>query len=84
MILLVFTFKNIKKIFIGELYGIGKNTDNALGLGTWEGNNDNVHWRYNCLQKITFPNNTNIAGVDASLGTSIAWTSDGKFFSIIF
>lgn len=20
----------------GELYGIGKNTDNALGLGTWE------------------------------------------------
>ncbi|VDK63052.1 unnamed protein product [Cylicostephanus goldi] len=29
----------------GEVYGIGKNTDNALGLGTWTGNDDVEHWK---------------------------------------
>lgn len=73
-----------KNKYTGFLYGIGKNTDNALGIGTWEGNNDNLHWRYDSLQIITLPNNQKAAGIDACLGTSLVWTSDGIFLKRSF
>uniref|UniRef100_A0A914HFK4 Regulator of chromosome condensation n=1 Tax=Globodera rostochiensis TaxID=31243 RepID=A0A914HFK4_GLORO len=64
----------------GQIYGIGKNTDNALGMDTWEGNHDEEHWRYDTLQHIPLPEGVNVAGVDATLGASIFWTDDGKVF----
>lgn len=65
----------------GKLYGIGKNTDNTLGLGTWEGNQDDTHWRYDTLQRIPLPEGTRAAGVDATLGASIFWTDEGKAYA---
>lgn len=64
----------------GEVYGIGLNTDNELGIGTYKGREDQEHWRYFELQKITFPDNVKIAGITATLGCSIAWTDTGKLF----
>uniref|UniRef100_A0A914PZR9 Uncharacterized protein n=1 Tax=Panagrolaimus davidi TaxID=227884 RepID=A0A914PZR9_9BILA len=61
----------------GEVYGIGLNTDNELGIGTYEGKDDKEHWRYFELQKINFPDGVKIAGITATLGCSIAWTDDG-------
>uniref|UniRef100_A0A914NHE0 Uncharacterized protein n=1 Tax=Meloidogyne incognita TaxID=6306 RepID=A0A914NHE0_MELIC len=61
-------------------YGIGKITDNALGIGTWEGNQDDQHWRYDTLQRITLPENVRAAGIDATLGASIFWTDDGNVY----
>ncbi|MCP9261344.1 Regulator of chromosome condensation [Dirofilaria immitis] len=63
----------------GEIYGIGKNTDNALGLGTWSGKEDGDHWKYSELQKIDIPES--IKGISASLGCSIVWTDDGNAYS---
>lgn len=61
----------------GEVFAIGKNTDNALGLGTWTGNDDTAHWRYTTLQKIdSLPANMN--GCSAKLGASIAWNEEGN------
>lgn len=62
----------------GEVYGIGKNTDNALGLGTWSGKEDD-HWKYSELQKIDVPEQ--IKGISASLGCSIVWTDSGNAYS---
>uniref|UniRef100_A0A915PY75 Regulator of chromosome condensation n=1 Tax=Setaria digitata TaxID=48799 RepID=A0A915PY75_9BILA len=62
----------------GEVYGIGKNTDNALGLGTWNSKEDD-HWKYSELQKIDIPES--IKGVSASLGCSIVWTDKGNAYS---
>lgn len=70
----------ISFINIGELWGIGKNTDNALGIGTWQGNSDDLHWRYDSLQQIKLPNGAKATGVTASLGTSIAWTDHGDLY----
>uniref|UniRef100_A0A914PXN3 OTU domain-containing protein n=1 Tax=Panagrolaimus davidi TaxID=227884 RepID=A0A914PXN3_9BILA len=61
----------------GEVYGMGLNTDNELGIGTYKGNDDEEHWRYFELKKIEFPDDVTIAGITASLGCSIAWTDDG-------
>lgn len=63
----------------GNVYGIGKNTDNALGLGTWTGNSDTEHWKYTKLEKIKF--DTRIVGVAAKLGCSLAWDSEGKAYA---
>jgi regulator of chromosome condensation len=70
----------------GEVYGIGLNTDNELGIGTYEGKDDKEHWRYFELQKINFPDGVKIAGITATLGCSIAWTDDGlsKISIILF
>ncbi|KAI6227958.1 Regulator of chromosome condensation [Aphelenchoides besseyi] len=68
----------------GEVYTIGKNTDNILGLGTWTGREDNEHWRYDTLQQVIFPEGVKIAGVHASLGTTIAWTEDGDAYAFGF
>uniref|UniRef100_A0A914MV86 Regulator of chromosome condensation n=1 Tax=Meloidogyne incognita TaxID=6306 RepID=A0A914MV86_MELIC len=54
--------------------------DNALGIGTWEGNQDDQHWRYDTLQRITLPENVRAAGIDATLGASIFWTDDGNVY----
>ncbi|EJW84671.1 hypothetical protein WUBG_04417 [Wuchereria bancrofti] len=62
----------------GEVYGIGKNTDNALGLGTWSGKEDD-HWKYSELQKIDVPEQ--IKGISSSLGCSIVWTDGGNAYS---
>ncbi|CAG9534242.1 unnamed protein product [Cercopithifilaria johnstoni] len=62
----------------GEICGIGKNTDNALGLGTWSGKEDD-HWKYSELQKIDIPEP--IKGISASLGCSIVWTDNGNAYS---
>ncbi|EJD73936.1 CBR-RAN-3 protein [Loa loa] len=62
----------------GEVYGIGKNTDNALGLGTWNGKEDD-HWKYSELQKIDIPEQ--VKGISASLGCSIVWTDNGNAYS---
>uniref|UniRef100_A0A914PVV4 Eukaryotic translation initiation factor 3 subunit G N-terminal domain-containing protein n=1 Tax=Panagrolaimus davidi TaxID=227884 RepID=A0A914PVV4_9BILA len=61
----------------GEVYGLGLNTDNELGIGTYKGNDDEEHWRYFELQKINFPYGIKIAGITARLGCSIAWTDRG-------
>uniref|UniRef100_A0A915BI99 Regulator of chromosome condensation n=1 Tax=Parascaris univalens TaxID=6257 RepID=A0A915BI99_PARUN len=63
----------------GDVFGIGKNTDNALGLGTWTGNDDTDHWRYTHLEKIELP--TKAAGIAAKLGCSLAWNKEGVAFS---
>ncbi|KAF8361618.1 ran-3 [Pristionchus pacificus] len=63
----------------GEVFAIGKNTDNALGLGTWTGNDDTAHWRYTTLQKVE-KLNTKMSGCSAKLGASIAWDEDGNAF----
>lgn len=63
-------------MFLGDVYGIGKNTDNALGIGTWTGKDDDDHWRYTKPQKISLPK---ASGVCAKLGCSVAWTSEGFF-----
>lgn len=60
----------------GEIYGIGKNTDNALGLGTWSGKEGGDQWKYSELQRIEVPER--VKGIAASLGCSIVWTDDGK------
>uniref|UniRef100_A0A914PCC0 Uncharacterized protein n=1 Tax=Panagrolaimus davidi TaxID=227884 RepID=A0A914PCC0_9BILA len=64
----------------GEVYGIGLNTDNELGIGTYEGKDDEEHWRYFELQKINFADGVEIAGITAALGCSIAWTDDGRAY----
>ncbi|KAI6184232.1 hypothetical protein M3Y97_00574100 [Aphelenchoides bicaudatus] len=68
----------------GEVYTIGKNTDNYLGIGTWTGRDDSEHWRYHTLQRVVFPDGVKIAGVTASMGCTIAWTEDGKAYSFGF
>uniref|UniRef100_A0A7I5E7Y8 Regulator of chromosome condensation n=2 Tax=Haemonchus contortus TaxID=6289 RepID=A0A7I5E7Y8_HAECO len=66
----------------GEVYGIGKNTDNALGLGTWTGNDDSEHWKYSTLERIPFPREAGeIAGTTAKLGCSVAWTKNGDAYA---
>ncbi|KAK5966275.1 Regulator of condensation [Trichostrongylus colubriformis] len=66
----------------GEVYGIGKNTDNALGLGTWTGNDDTEHWKYSTLKRIPFPREAGkIAGTTAKLGCSVAWTEKGEAYA---
>uniref|UniRef100_A0A914XYX5 Regulator of chromosome condensation n=1 Tax=Panagrolaimus superbus TaxID=310955 RepID=A0A914XYX5_9BILA len=64
----------------GEVYGIGLNTDNELGIGTFKDKDDKEHWRYFELQKIVFPDDVKIAGITATLGCSIAWTDDGDAY----
>ena len=66
-------------MLLGNIYGIGKNTDNALGLGTWTGKDDQDHWKYIDLQRIEMP--SKVAGITAKLGCSVAWDVDGKVFS---
>lgn len=65
---------------LGEVYTIGKNVDNYLGIGTWTGRDDNEHWRYHTLQRVVFPDDVKIAGITASMGCTIAWTEDGRLF----
>lgn len=67
----------------GDVFGIGKNTDNALGLGTWTGNDDTDHWRYTHLEKIELP--TKAAGIAAKLGCSLAWNKEGwlRYFFVL-
>lgn len=66
------------------MYAIGKNTDNVLGLGTWNGNADSEHWRYDTLQRVNFPEEVKIAGVTASLACSVAWTETGDAYAFGF
>uniref|UniRef100_A0A914X2N2 Regulator of chromosome condensation n=1 Tax=Plectus sambesii TaxID=2011161 RepID=A0A914X2N2_9BILA len=65
----------------GRVFGIGKNTDNALGLGTWsrqDGREEN--WKYLDVQRLTnLPED--VRGITASLGCSLAWTQNGRAFS---
>jgi regulator of chromosome condensation len=68
----------------GEVYSIGKNIDNILGLGTWTGQDDNEHWRYDTLQRVVFPDDVKIAGVSAATGCTIAWTEDGDAYAFGF
>ncbi|CAD5215037.1 unnamed protein product [Bursaphelenchus xylophilus] len=68
----------------GEVFAIGKNTDNILGLGTWKGRDDTEFWRYDKLQKVIFPEGVKIAGVNASLACTIAWTDEGESYSFGF
>ncbi|KAJ1356880.1 hypothetical protein KIN20_014728 [Parelaphostrongylus tenuis] len=66
----------------GEVYGIGKNVDNALGLGTWRGQDDFDHWKYTTLERVHFPLEAGkIAGTTAKLGCSIAWTENGDAYA---
>lgn len=67
----------------GEVFAIGKNTDNVLGLGTWLGQDDKAHWRYDQLQRVHFPAEKKIAGVHASLSCSIAWTEEGRLLLFV-
>uniref|UniRef100_A0A0N4ZUZ2 Regulator of chromosome condensation protein n=1 Tax=Parastrongyloides trichosuri TaxID=131310 RepID=A0A0N4ZUZ2_PARTI len=60
----------------GEVYSIGKNIDNALGIETWKGKDDNKNWKSSKLNKIKFSNK--IVGVTASMGCSIAWDENGN------
>jgi alpha-tubulin suppressor-like RCC1 family protein len=80
---LIFTALRTIILIPGEVYAIGKNIDNYLGIGTWTGRDDEEHWRYHTLQKVVFPDDVKIAGVTASLGCTIAWTEDGEFNLVI-
>uniref|UniRef100_A0A0K0EUI5 Regulator of chromosome condensation (inferred by orthology to a C. elegans protein) n=1 Tax=Strongyloides venezuelensis TaxID=75913 RepID=A0A0K0EUI5_STRVS len=60
----------------GEVFSIGKNIDNALGIGSWEGKNDEINWKSNKLNKIRFEKK--IIGVTAAYGCSIAWDVEGN------
>ncbi|PIC44301.1 hypothetical protein B9Z55_004714 [Caenorhabditis nigoni] len=63
----------------GKVFAMGKNTDNALGLGNWTGKDDQQHWLYDTLQQIEF--DSKIVGVSAKLATSIAWSEDGTAYA---
>ena len=63
----------------GKVFAMGKNTDNALGLGNWTGKDDQQHWLYDTLQEINF--DSKIVGVSAKLATSIAWSEDGTAYA---
>uniref|UniRef100_A0A0N4ZN26 Regulator of chromosome condensation n=1 Tax=Parastrongyloides trichosuri TaxID=131310 RepID=A0A0N4ZN26_PARTI len=63
----------------GEVYSIGRNIDNALGLNTWKGKDDNENWKSGKLNKIPF--DVKIAGATAGLGCSIVWDEDGNAWS---
>uniref|UniRef100_A0AC35TU29 Regulator of chromosome condensation n=1 Tax=Rhabditophanes sp. KR3021 TaxID=114890 RepID=A0AC35TU29_9BILA len=63
----------------GEVWVIGRNIDNALGLGTWRGNNDEDNWKSDNTIKLHLK--LKMAGVTAGLGCSVAWTEDGRAFS---
>lgn len=65
----------------GEIWAIGKNVDNALGLGTWMNNDDNDHWRYDELMQVELPGGVEAAGLDATLGATIVWAQDGSCFA---
>ncbi|CAJ0576415.1 unnamed protein product, partial [Mesorhabditis spiculigera] len=64
---------------LSELYGIGRNVDNALGLGTYNAKEDDENWKYDELQKIVIPGVS--AGVTAKLTCSVAWDRDGKGYA---
>jgi len=64
----------------GSIYAMGRNIDNALGLGNWTGNEDTEHWRYDTLQQVTIPGERAV-GADASLGGSLVWTDNGNVYS---
>lgn len=69
----------------GEVYGIGLNTDNELGIGTYQGKDDKEHWRYFDLQKLKFPDEQiKIEGITATLGCSIAWTDKGIIHTFLY
>lgn len=63
----------------GKVFAMGKNTDNALGLGNWTGKDDQQHWLYDTIQEIEF--DSKIVGVSAKLATSIAWSEDGTAYA---
>ncbi|CAP21957.2 Protein CBR-RAN-3 [Caenorhabditis briggsae] len=63
----------------GKVFAMGKNTDNALGLGNWTGKDDQQHWLYDSLQQVEF--DSKIVGVSAKLATSIAWSEDGTAYA---
>ncbi|EFO85751.1 hypothetical protein GCK72_004997 [Caenorhabditis remanei] len=63
----------------GNVFAMGKNTDNALGIGNWTGKDDQQHWLYDTLQKLDF--DSKIVGVSAKLATSIAWSEDGTAYA---
>uniref|UniRef100_A0A7E4UQR8 Protein pim1 n=1 Tax=Panagrellus redivivus TaxID=6233 RepID=A0A7E4UQR8_PANRE len=65
----------------GEVYGMGLNTDNELGLGTYQGKDDQEHWRYLTHQRIELPEGVKIAGIAATLGATIAWTETGDAYA---
>uniref|UniRef100_A0A1I8A6D0 RCC1/BLIP-II n=1 Tax=Steinernema glaseri TaxID=37863 RepID=A0A1I8A6D0_9BILA len=65
----------------GTVHALGKNTHNALGLNTWTGNDENGHWRYTSLQKVSVGDGDSVAGVTAAIGCSIAWTENGDAFA---
>ncbi|CAI5441097.1 unnamed protein product [Caenorhabditis angaria] len=64
----------------GEVFTMGKNTDNALGLGNWQGKDDQQHWLYDSLQKLDI-DGKKVAGVSAKLATSVVWTEDGEAYA---
>ncbi|PAV61617.1 hypothetical protein WR25_00648 [Diploscapter pachys] len=63
----------------GEIWVVGKNTDNALGLGTWTGNDDKEHWKYDKPQKLVLDENA--VGVTAGLASTIIWTEEGSAYA---
>ncbi|CAB3405223.1 unnamed protein product [Caenorhabditis bovis] len=66
----------------GKVFAMGKNTDNALGLGNWTGKDDQQHWLYDSLQPLDIGSGEKkIVGISAKLATSIAWTDDGTAFA---
>jgi len=61
---------------------MGRNIDNALGLGNWTGKEDTDHWRYDTLQRVSLPDGETAAGADAGLGMSLVWTGSGELYSL--
>jgi len=64
----------------GEVYGIGRNTDHALGLGTWCRIGDREeNWKYSTLERIAdLPDD--VTGITATVGCAIAWTRSGSAY----
>ncbi|CEF62644.1 Regulator of chromosome condensation [Strongyloides ratti] len=63
----------------GNIYSIGRNIDNTLGIGSWKGKNDKVNWKSSKLMKIKFSHK--IVGITAAYGCSIAWDINGNAWS---
>ncbi|EGT60487.1 hypothetical protein CAEBREN_11623 [Caenorhabditis brenneri] len=64
---------------VGEVFAMGKNINNALGLNNWDRKTGESHWLYDKLQAVEF--DSKVVGVSAKLATSIAWTEDGTAYA---
>jgi hypothetical protein len=66
--------------YLGEVYGIGRNQENLLGLGSWQQksatNSIEQNWRYTDLQRLSWVPD-DVIGITANIGCTMIWTAKG-------